>query len=270
MKQGDPTTRSRGASPLLAGEEADLTGGSPGAARARPGARLKRALAVLAVPLAAALGAAACDRADAPPAAEVSAAEGRETVELLAGIHQEGIALGDPDAPVTLVEFADLECVHCRTFAIEVLPELIRRYVREGKVRLELRTLAFVSEGSVEAARMAAAVGLQDRMWHFVDLYFRSQEQPAAPATDRSLRRVAEALPEVDAARAMVQRSSPDVTRQLAAAEEQARRFDIQGTPAFLIGRTGEAPRRLDLPSLTPEPFARAVDELLKEERPGQ
>jgi protein-disulfide isomerase len=268
MNHSDPATRPGGASPLLAGQKADLTGASPSAARARPGARLKRALAALAVPLAA-FGAAACDREDAPPAAEVSAAEARETVDLLAGIHQEGIALGDPDAPVTLVEFIDLDCAHCRTFTIDVLPELIRRYVREGKVRMELRTLAFVSERSVEAARMAAALGLQDRMWHFVDLYFRSQEPAAAPAADRSLRRLAQALPQVDAERAMAERSSPDVTRQLAAAEELERRFDIQGTPSFLIGRTGEAPRTLDLPSLTPEPFARAIDELLKEERSG-
>src|SRR5215213_761101 len=55
--------------------------------------------------------------------------------KLLAGIPQSSTLLGRPTAPVTLVEYADLQCPFCREFATETVPVLVREYVRTGKVR---------------------------------------------------------------------------------------------------------------------------------------
>src|SRR3954449_5462660 len=62
-----------------------------------------------------------------------------ETAEMLAGIPQRGTTLGEPAAPVTLVEIADAQCPFCRHFALYELPHVIQDQVRRGRLRIELR-----------------------------------------------------------------------------------------------------------------------------------
>ena len=75
------------------------------------------------------------------------------TLALFAGIPQHGDALGNPHAPVTLVEFGDLQCPACAQFAANVLPSIVARYVRPGRVLLVFRALDFLGAGL--AARRA-------------------------------------------------------------------------------------------------------------------
>src|SRR4051812_42900336 len=66
----------------------------------------------------------------------------------LAGIPQSGLSLGSPNAPVTIVEFADLQCPFCAEYDRDVFPSILDRYVRTGKVRLELRLLRLLRPDS--------------------------------------------------------------------------------------------------------------------------
>ena len=75
---------------------------------------------------------------------------------MLADIPQSNIYLGNPAAPVRLVEFADPQCPFCREYALQVLPQLVQDYVRSGKVRMEFRILSFLGKDSVTAGRAAA------------------------------------------------------------------------------------------------------------------
>jgi protein-disulfide isomerase len=56
-----------------------------------------------------------------------------------AGIPQDGTALGSASAPATPTEYADLQCPFCADYARDVLPAVVERYVRTGRLRLELR-----------------------------------------------------------------------------------------------------------------------------------
>src|ERR1700680_1884414 len=78
-----------------------------------------------------------------------------ETLALFAGIPQHGVALGNPHAPVTLVEFGDLQCPSCAAFAKDALPAIVSRYVRPGQVMLVFRGLDFIGQDSQRAAGMA-------------------------------------------------------------------------------------------------------------------
>ena len=69
------------------------------------------------------------------------------------------MALGSPDAPVTLVEYADLQCPYCAQWARETLPTLVDEYVETGKLRIVFHGLAFIGPDSDKALRTAIAAG---------------------------------------------------------------------------------------------------------------
>ena len=109
------------------------------------------------------------------------------------GIRQDGIELGAANAPVTLVEYADLQCPYCAAWSAQAFSELVRDYVRPGKVKLSFRGLAFLGPDSERALRFALAAGLQDRLWHVVDLLYRYQgRENGGWVTDQLLRSIRE------------------------------------------------------------------------------
>jgi protein-disulfide isomerase len=177
----------------------------------------------------------------------------------LDGIPQSGISLGSPDAPVTLVEFADLQCPFCAEYERNVFPELLDRYVKTGKVRLELRLLRFLGPDSDRLARVAAAASQKDRMWQFVALaYARQGRENSGYATDDFINKLASdaGLDRVDAGTA--------AEREVRRAEQAARSGGIESTPSFLIGPTGGPFTRFQPSSLTPDAF---IPEIQKELR---
>jgi hypothetical protein len=73
---------------------------------------------------------------------------------LFAGLPQHGTLLGRPDAPVRIVEFADLQCPYCDEYTVRALPTLVQRYVRTGEVSMRFENLSFIGPDSVTAGRV--------------------------------------------------------------------------------------------------------------------
>ena len=181
-----------------------------------------------------------------------------EVLSQLDGIPQSGITLGSPKAPVTIVEFADLQCPFCAEYERNVLPTLIDRYVRTGKVRLQLRLLRFLGPDSDRLARVAAAASTQNRMWQFVALaYDRQGAENSGYATPEFVNGlVADAgLKNLDAGAA--------AERQVRQSEQAARTLGIDSTPSFMIGRTGRTLERFQPSDLTPDAFIPRIDQEL-------
>lgn len=176
----------------------------------------------------------------------------------LQGIPQSGIALGSPDAPVTMVEFADLQCPFCREYHENVFPELLKRYVRTGKLRLELRLLRFLGPDSDRLARVAAAAAAQNRMWQFVGLaYDRQGPENSGYATDDFINKLAAdaGMDRADAGAA--------AERLIREGENAARKARIQSTPSFLIGPTGGPFEHFEPSDLSPDAFVPRIEEEL-------
>ncbi|CAL9353967.1 hypothetical protein SUDANB106_00525 [Streptomyces sp. enrichment culture] len=76
-------------------------------------------------------------------------------------------ALGSPDAPVVLIEYADFQCPFCGKFARDTEPELIEKYVESGVLRIEWRDFPIFGEESENAARAGYAAGRQGRFREF-------------------------------------------------------------------------------------------------------
>ena len=86
-----------------------------------------------------------------------------------------GAVMGDPNAPVRIIEYADFQCPFCRRFHEEVKPTLVEEYVDTGKATLEFRHYAFLGPESQQAAEAAACAADQNRFWDYHDLVFLRQ-----------------------------------------------------------------------------------------------
>lgn len=191
-------------------------------------------------------------------------AQAADVESLLAGIPQDGISIGDPDAPVVMREFADPQCPFCAQFSTDVLPAIVERYVRPGEIRLELDLLTFIGSDSEYAARVAAAAAEQDRMWQFVDLLFANQgAENSGWATDERLREIADSVAGLDVEAAFAERDSEAVTEILAAAQRRATQLGVDSTPSFFVSRDGGPEERLEVRELESEVVAEELDAFL-------
>jgi protein-disulfide isomerase len=187
-----------------------------------------------------------------------------EVNALYRGIPQRGPQLGKPDAPVGLVEFADLQCPFCSDYSREVMPTVVERYVRTGKVKVALRLLAFIGPDSEDGARMAAAAGLQGKMFQFVDLVYRNQgSENQGWIDDDYLRRVGTAV-RLDVDEAFGARGSLEVTGALDGAKAEAEQAGVEGTPTVLIFKPGSGePVKLDANEVSVERVTEELDKAL-------
>jgi len=182
-----------------------------------------------------------------------------------AGIAQRGITLGNPRAPVTMVEFADLQCPYCRQYTESVMPTLVADYVRSGKVKMVFRNVTIIDQDSHLAAEMAAAAGLQNKLWEYIDIFYANQgEEHSGYITDAFLQRIGRAVRGLDVDRAMADRKLPKIQTQLQQAQAEMQLNGFTGTPAFLVGPTGGRLEAVQFNSFTPGPFKQAIDEALQ------
>jgi protein-disulfide isomerase len=162
----------------------------------------------------------------------------------LRGLPQDGTVLGSPDAPVTVAEFGDLQCPACKQYAEQVVPDLIDGPVRGGRAALDFRNWVILSPldgDSGEAARAALAAGEQDRLWHFVTLFYRNQGfEGSGYVTDDFMRAIAEAAGVPDLERWEEDRGDERWEEVLADVDAQAQRLGFTGTPSFSV----RGPRR--------------------------
>jgi protein-disulfide isomerase len=183
---------------------------------------------------------------------------------LFAGIPQRGIAIGNPRAPVRLVEFADLQCPYCDEYTLQALPTLVKDYVRTGEVQMQFENLSFIGPGSVAAGRVAAAASEQNKLWNFVDLMYLNQgEENSGYVTPTYLEHLLEAVPALNVRQALDSSRAPAASAALSSANQVATRSGISATPSFLIGRAGGPLRQFQPSSLSPAPFQAEINGLL-------
>jgi protein-disulfide isomerase len=83
---------------------------------------------------------------------------------------------GDPDAPITIVEFSDFECPFCGKFYSQTLPSIQQKYIDTGKVKFVYRDFPLDFHKSAQkAAEAAQCAGDQGKYWEFHDKIFENQ-----------------------------------------------------------------------------------------------
>ena len=152
----------------------------------------------------------------------------------LQGISQREMLLGDPDAPVELVEFGDLQCPFCAAYAEEILPPIIENQVKKDQVRIDFRNLTIIGPESTDAGAAALAAGAQGRGWNFVELFYRNQGgENSGYVDDDFLEAVAAGAGVKDLGRWNEDRA--DFVAAVEKTTAEAQKLGFQGTPTFAI-----------------------------------
>jgi protein-disulfide isomerase len=160
---------------------------------------------------------------------------------LLNGVSQQGLVIGDPSAPVELIEFGDLQCPVCKGFSEEFLPEVIDNQVKTGKARISFRNFVIISEESKPAGAAAIAAGAQGRGWNYVELFYRNQgEERSGYVTDEFLTAVAKGAGVKDIAQWNRDRKAARTLEEVEATSSEASgKFGFNGTPSFAVKGPG-------------------------------
>lgn len=148
------------------------------------------------------------------------------------------MALGDPNAPVKVIEYMSMTCPHCAHFHENTFEAIKTKYVDTGKVYFVLREFPFPQDTASLAAFMLARCTTEDKFFPFVSTLLKQQRTWAAP-TDGDVRgamlqmsKLAGFTQETFDACLTNAKLAGDVS---AVRDRGAQEFGVQSTPTFLI-----------------------------------
>lgn len=145
------------------------------------------------------------------------------------------LAMGSPDAPVVLTEWADYRCPFCSVWAEETLPEL-QRYIDDGTLRVEFRDLAIFGDESVRAATAARAAGQQGRYFEFAHALYAALPNEGHPdVTDETVLGIVADLG-LDEEQFARDWADPALANAVLSDTLEAQQMGITSTPAFVVG----------------------------------
>ena len=149
-------------------------------------------------------------------------------------ISKDDRVLGNPEAPITIVEYASLTCPHCAHFANDVLPGIKKEWIDTGKAKLVLRDYP-LDEPALRAA-MIARCAPPDRYYAFADTFFAAQEKwVRSPDYREALARLAKlggmGKEEFDACLKNTDLENKIVEGRLKATQE----LEVNSTPTFFV-----------------------------------
>ncbi len=172
----------------------------------------------------------------------------------------EEFELGNPDASVTVIEYASFTCPHCANFHADVWPRLKANYVDTGKIRFIYRPVYF--DGPGLWADLVARCGGQERFFGITDLLYKRQAEWSRAPSQAEVGSVLQAIGrqaglDDDTILACMQ-DSENAQALVAAFQENTTRDNIDSTPSFLIN--GEL-----TPNMSYESFVEILDAKLAE-----
>jgi protein-disulfide isomerase len=183
----------------------------------------------------------------------------------LAGIPQHNETLGSSRAPVKMLYFSDPQCPICLEFHKQVLPALVRKYVRAGKLQIQWHGFAIVGTASVTGDRFIAAAGRQDHLWDVLDDIMANQgPENSGWLNAPLLEQIGTSIAGFDLGAATAAASSSAIKQELAAEKQQGEDREIVGVPAILYGRRGGLLEFLRFDKFTPADFERPINRLLR------
>lgn len=149
--------------------------------------------------------------------------------------------LGNPNAPITLIEFGDYQCHFCNVFFHTTEDSILKNYVETGKVRMIFKDYNIIGPDSVNASHGAHCAKDQGLFWEYHDiLYSNWTGENNGWASSENLGRFAQEIG-LDMNIWSECMLSEIHSQTILASNENARSLELTGTPAFfIIGSDGK------------------------------
>jgi protein-disulfide isomerase len=169
--------------------------------------------------------------------------------------------LGSAEAPVTIIEFTDMQCPYCGEFSRTTFPALRKQYIDRGKVRFISRDLPLpMHPYAIPAAIAARCAGEQGKYWEYRErMVARQDDLPKSPYDDLA-RQVG-----LDVAAFDVCRNAGLQEQKVQLDIESSKAAGITVTPTFVLGRTAEGESSDTIEGAQPlAVFQQKIDALLR------
>ena len=143
--------------------------------------------------------------------------------------------LGNPNAPVTLVEFGDYQCFYCNQFFHKTEPELFKNYVETGKVKVIFKDFTIIGPDSVSAAHAAHCAAEQEMFWEYHDTLYNNWkgENNGWASSENLLRFAMDVGLDIDVfSKCMIESKH---TSDITTSNQDAKNLGLTGTPAFFV-----------------------------------
>ena len=143
--------------------------------------------------------------------------------------------LGDPNAPITLVEFGDYQCHYCNVFFQSIEEDIIKNYVETGKVKMIFKDYNIIGPDSISASHGAHCANEQELFWEYHDiLYSNWTGENNGWASSSNLRIFADEI-NVNVDKWTECMNEKTHSKRIIDSNNDAKSLQLTGTPAFFI-----------------------------------
>jgi len=143
--------------------------------------------------------------------------------------------LGDPNAPITIVEFGDYQCFYCNKFFHDTESQIHDNYIKTGKAKLIFKDFTIIGQDSVIAAHAAHCADEQGKFWEYHDVLYQNWngENNGWASAQNQLKFAQDVgLDQTAFTECM---ASEKYLQKIQSSSEDAKTLGLTGTPAFFV-----------------------------------
>ncbi|MDF1792526.1 MAG: DsbA family protein [Thalassobaculaceae bacterium] len=143
--------------------------------------------------------------------------------------------LGDPDAPLTMIEYSSLTCPHCASFHAKSYKPIVETYVETGRMKFEMRDFP-LDQYALRASAMARAID-GARYFALIDLIFKQQSTWTRASNPIDALKKIGRLAGIPAETADAYMTNGDLLDSILNGRIAAQKtYDVNSTPTFVVG----------------------------------
>jgi protein-disulfide isomerase len=175
---------------------------------------------------------------------------------LFKGIPQNGLTLGDPNAPITMEMFIDVQCPVCQAYEVSNLPTIVKHYIRTGKVQLHLKPWAFL--GGPGSQSFSGRLGLiaaanQNKGFDYAKVLYDNQgTEESGWLTGQEMATIAASVDGLNMSQWKDDTNSSGPPATATQVDKLANQKKVQGTPTIFVGCTGGKLQNVTTPGAAP------------------